>query len=180
MVSVFFYKPLFTMCYIAVTAHAHVVAGLESCIWCRYLYPPPPNLKTFFSWTVMVIHISSVLWGKKEWKNKYWLCEYCDLLLWCIGWVYSMCNNFPTLFREPYYNCQRDVCSFWELDDWKQELSRTGCQGWRLSVVNQSFQLSTRWSLLHNWYIIYLFPTIGLLPGDSGYFTCKQNMKLVT
>jgi len=28
--------------------------------------------------------------------------------------------------------------------------------------------------------IIYLFTTIGLLPVCSGYFTCKQNMKLVT
>ena len=28
--------------------------------------------------------------------------------------------------------------------------------------------------------IIYLFTTIGLLPGGSGYFTCKQNMKLVS
>ena len=28
--------------------------------------------------------------------------------------------------------------------------------------------------------IIYLFTTIGLSPGVSGYFTCKQNMKLVT
>ena len=28
--------------------------------------------------------------------------------------------------------------------------------------------------------IIYLFTTIGLSPGGSGYFTCKQNMKLVT
>jgi hypothetical protein len=27
--------------------------------------------------------------------------------------------------------------------------------------------------------IIYLFTAIGLLPGGSGYFTCKQNMKLV-
>ena len=25
-----------------------------------------------------------------------------------------------------------------------------------------------------------MFTTIGLLPGGSGYFTCKQNMKLVT
>jgi len=32
-----------------------------------------------------------------------------------------------------------------------------------------------------NWYnIIYLFTAIGLLPGGSGYFTCKQNMRLVT
>jgi len=29
-------------------------------------------------------------------------------------------------------------------------------------------------------YFIYLFTAIGLLPGDSGYFTYKQNMKLVT
>jgi len=28
--------------------------------------------------------------------------------------------------------------------------------------------------------IIYLFTAIGLLPGGSGYFTCKQSMKLVT
>ena len=28
--------------------------------------------------------------------------------------------------------------------------------------------------------IIYLFTAIGLLTGGSGYFTCKQNMKLVT
>ena len=28
--------------------------------------------------------------------------------------------------------------------------------------------------------LIYLFTAIGLLPGGSGYFTCKQNMKLVT
>ena len=29
-------------------------------------------------------------------------------------------------------------------------------------------------------YSVYLFTAIGLLPGGSGYFTCKQNMKLVT
>jgi len=27
---------------------------------------------------------------------------------------------------------------------------------------------------------IYLLPAIGLSPGGSGYFTCIQNMKLVT
>jgi len=27
---------------------------------------------------------------------------------------------------------------------------------------------------------IYLFTAIGFSPGGSGYFTCKQNMKLVT
>ena len=32
----------------------------------------------------------------------------------------------------------------------------------------------------YNNIIIYLFTAIGLLPGGSGYFTCKQNMKLVT
>ena len=35
-----------------------------------------------------------------------------------------------------------------------------------------------------SWYdliiIIYLFTAIGLLPGGSGYFTCKQNIKLFT
>jgi len=28
--------------------------------------------------------------------------------------------------------------------------------------------------------LLLLFTAIGLLPGGSGYFTCKQNMKLVT
>ena len=28
--------------------------------------------------------------------------------------------------------------------------------------------------------IIYLFTAVGLSPGGSGYFTCIQNMKLVT
>ena len=28
--------------------------------------------------------------------------------------------------------------------------------------------------------VIYLFTAIGLSPGGSGYFTCIQNMKLVT
>jgi len=28
--------------------------------------------------------------------------------------------------------------------------------------------------------LLLLFTAIGLLPGDSGYFTCIQNMKLVT
>jgi len=29
-------------------------------------------------------------------------------------------------------------------------------------------------------YIIYILTAIGLSPGGSGYFTCIQNMKLVT
>ena len=29
-------------------------------------------------------------------------------------------------------------------------------------------------------FYIYLFTAIGLSPGGSGFFTCKQNMKLVT
>ena len=32
----------------------------------------------------------------------------------------------------------------------------------------------------NNYYYYYLFTAVGLLPGGSGYFTCKQNMKLVT
>ena len=33
---------------------------------------------------------------------------------------------------------------------------------------------------VNNIIIMYLFTVVGLLPGGSGYFTCKQNMKLVT
>ncbi|XP_069689559.1 myotubularin-related protein 10-B isoform X2 [Periplaneta americana] len=54
-------------------------------------------------------------------------------------------------YREPYYNCQRDVCSFRALNDWERELSRTGCTGWRLSAINQSFQLSTS---LPQWLVV--------------------------
>ena len=35
-------------------------------------------------------------------------------------------------------------------------------------------------SIVHIIIIIYLFTAIGLSPGGSGYFTCKQYMKLVT
>ena len=35
-------------------------------------------------------------------------------------------------------------------------------------------------SLRHVYIIMYLFTAIGLLPGGNGYFTCKQNTKLVT
>ena len=33
---------------------------------------------------------------------------------------------------------------------------------------------------IYNIIYIFLFTAIGLLPGGSGYFTCKQNIKLVT
>lgn len=54
-------------------------------------------------------------------------------------------------YREPYYNFQREVCSFRVVADWERELSRTGCQGWRLSAVNQNFQLSTS---LPQWLVV--------------------------
>ena len=34
--------------------------------------------------------------------------------------------------------------------------------------------------LAKTFFITYLFTAIGLLPGGSGYFTCKENVKLVT
>jgi len=36
------------------------------------------------------------------------------------------------------------------------------------------------WLPVHRLIILYLFTAIVLPPGGSGYFTCKQNMKLVT
>jgi len=42
------------------------------------------------------------------------------------------------------------------------------------------------WERIHSTFgensnnIIYLFTAVGLSPGGSGYFTCKQNMKSVT
>ena len=40
--------------------------------------------------------------------------------------------------------------------------------------------LSKRGVVASLYLFIYLFTAIGLSPGGSGYFTCKQNMKLVT
>ena len=53
-------------------------------------------------------------------------------------------------------------------------------------MCNQDFVIHYKW-LYKLWFeeliiiiIIYLFTAIGLLPGGSGYFICKLNMKLVT
>ena len=53
------------------------------------------------------------------------------------------------------------------------------------SAWNNNFKRCTETpKLVYSFYttynIIYLFTAIGLLPGGSGYFTCKQNMKFVT
>ena len=44
-------------------------------------------------------------------------------------------------------------------------------------VCNKTLQNSHGFIII---IIIYLFTAIGLIPGGSGYFTCKQNMKSVT
>ena len=44
------------------------------------------------------------------------------------------------------------------------------CEGKKILMVKRLIIIIT----------IYLFTAIGLLPGGSGYFTYKQNMKLVT
>jgi len=44
----------------------------------------------------------------------------------------------------------------------------------------QEIKMTLTGGLLEHYIYIYLFTAIGLLPGGSGYFTCKQIMKLVT
>jgi len=44
---------------------------------------------------------------------------------------------------------------------------------------NRNHQVVVRLIVWYCFYI-YLFTAIGLSPGGSGYFICKQNMKLVT
>jgi len=53
---------------------------------------------------------------------------------------------------------------------------------WRRDQVTKFFIAREINALHFPFYIfyIYLFTAIGLLPGGSGYFICKQNMKLVT
>ena len=47
-------------------------------------------------------------------------------------------------------------------------------------VCNKTLQNSHGFIIIIIIIIIYLFTAIGLIPGGSGYFTCKQNMKSVT
>lgn len=46
-------------------------------------------------------------------------------------------------FREPYYKqLSKDVRMFRNKDDWKREIERTKCKGWRISDVNRNFIMS--------------------------------------
>lgn len=56
----------------------------------------------------------------------------------------TLFNSTVLYFREPYYNCQRAISMFRDSTDWNKELTRTGAVGWKLSAVNQGFQLSIR------------------------------------
>ena len=60
---------------------------------------------------------------------------------------------------------------------------RRNCSLIKLTTYSYSVHL-TYWEkayvILRKMIIIYLFTAILLSPGGSGYFTCKQNTKLVT
>lgn len=60
--------------------------------------------------------------------------------------VFTLVLMHDFSFREPYYNCQRAISMFRDSSDWSKELCRTGALGWKLSAVNQDFQLSTRYN----------------------------------
>ena len=47
-------------------------------------------------------------------------------------------------------------------------------------IISQGTVVRLYLVVCHLSLIIYLFTAIVLLPGGSGYFTCKQNMKSVT
>jgi hypothetical protein len=64
-----------------------------------------------------------------------------------------------------------------EFGDWSKTAKDMAEWWMRVSAV-MSFVSASR--KVNNNIIIYLLTAIGLLPGGSGYFTCKQNMKLVT
>jgi len=49
-----------------------------------------------------------------------------------------------------------------------------------LYTVKTLYRVETQDSADTLFIFIYLFTAIGLSPGGSGYFTCTQNMKLVT
>jgi len=48
------------------------------------------------------------------------------------------------------------------------------------AIIYQSTQGHMGYAMSRFFLYIELFTAIGLLPAGSGYFTCKQNMKLVT
>ena len=43
-----------------------------------------------------------------------------------------------------------------------------------------TFLMPSKYIYIYIYLFIYLFTAIGLSPGGSGYFTCIQNMKMVT
>ena len=52
--------------------------------------------------------------------------------------------------------------------------------GYLKSIKSDLFPCGTLLIIIIITIIIYLLTAIWLSPGDSGYFTCKQNMEMVT
>ena len=81
-------------------------------------------------------------------------------------------QGLAKFFEEPCPNCLYISNKFFRVP---KGVLKTKIRSWSLQNI-----------LLHYYYyyyyyiIIYLFTSIWLLTGGSGYFTCKQNMKLVT
>lgn len=50
------------------------------------------------------------------------------------------------------------VISFRNLEEWKNEMVRTGCKGWRLTYLNQRFHLSSTCVILsfQNFFRFYM------------------------
>ncbi|XKL69261.1 hypothetical protein PGB90_007030 [Kerria lacca] len=46
-------------------------------------------------------------------------------------------------YREPYFKYNEKVVSFRDPEEWRREMDRTNCKGWRLTYQNQRFQLSS-------------------------------------
>lgn len=56
-----------------------------------------------------------------------------------------MAMNLIYAIREPYFKYNEKVVSFRDPEEWRREMDRTNCKGWRLTYQNQRFQLSSRY-----------------------------------
>ena len=78
-----------------------------------------------------------------------------------VGGPYEMCDDLHIVWWFPHSVMISTLCDDLHTLWWSP----------------QFVMISTLWLLL---LLLLLFTAIGLSPGGSGYFTCKQNMKLVT
>ncbi|KAK7574342.1 hypothetical protein V9T40_011533 [Parthenolecanium corni] len=74
-------------------------------------------------------------------------------------------------YREPYFKYNQKVISFRDPEEWRKEMERTGCKGWRLTYQNQRFQLS---SSLPEFFVVGKEVTDSQINIAAQHFRCNR------